>query len=117
MKKLQHIFYQIPEYYLVIVVLLAGYKPPFYVAPIAIVGAALVLLQIIFSNHISGLILAGLLVVGSLFLLFAAISEFLEFPVANAEAYRLLLVGGALFIINIAMAAAMLKKYYFGLNI
>jgi hypothetical protein len=116
MKKLQHLFYKLPEFYLIIFILLAGYKPLFYIAPFAIIGVALVLLQCITRDRISGLIHTGLLIVGSLLFLFAVISEFRDFPVLNAEAYRLLVVGSTVFLVNLIMAFMMFKKYFFGLK-
>jgi len=62
------------------------------------------------------LFITGLLIVGSLFFLFAVISEFRDFPVINVEAYRLLVVGLTVFLVNLVMAFIMLKKYFFGLK-
>lgn len=113
MKKLKSLLFKFPEYYLVLLVLLSGFKPPFYFAPLAIGLAILVVVQIYFKNNILGIGMAVLFSLANIFLLFAVISEFNEFQLLNAVAIQLLAGGTLLFIINGLAAGIMIYKYGF----
>lgn len=111
MKKFKQLLIQFPEYYLIVLVILATYKPPFFINPIVIVFVAILVLQIVYKNKISGLIIAGLFIAVNLFMLLALISEFSEFPIVNVEALQLLFVGLSLIILNLGSSAIMIFKY------
>ena len=93
MKKLKRILLSFPEYYLVVLVLLSGYTPPFYINPIFIGIALILILQIIFKSKTVGIVIAALFMAGNLFMMLALISEFQEFPSFTANAAQLLFVG------------------------
>jgi hypothetical protein len=113
MKKLKSLLFKLPEYYLVLLVLLSGFKPPFYFAPFAIALVILVVIQIYFKNNILGFAMALLFSLANIFLLFAVISEFNEFVALNAGAIQLLVGGMMLLIINSLAAGIMIYKYGF----
>lgn len=101
----------LPEYYLIAAVLLAGYTPPFNFSWPVLLIAALVGAQIIVQNRFTGLLMAIAFVVGSLFFGMAWISELSEFDTLGEEGTQLLVVGGLLFTLNLALSLAMLLKY------
>jgi hypothetical protein len=109
--KMKRLFFKIPEYYLILIVALAGYSPSFNIHPIYIILISIFILQIIFKNRISGLILAGLFFLINLYFLAALLSEFSEFTTFNNDAKQLLFVGLSIFIVNLIMATLMVYKY------
>jgi len=108
MKKL---IYKLPEYYLLILVVLAGYSPPFYINPIFIGIAFVLVLQIIFKNKISGIIIAMLFFLANLYFLGALLSEFNEFEVFNSKAQLLLFVGLFIWLANLLFSLTMVLKH------
>ncbi len=108
MKKL---IYTLPEYYFLILVVLAGYSPPYYVNPIFIGIAFILVLQIIFKNKISGIIIAMLFFLANLYFLGAVLSEFNEFEVFNSKAQKLLLVGLSIWVTNLLFSIIMILTY------
>lgn len=111
MKLSRKILLYLPESYLIVLVLLSGYTPTFSISPISIAIAILIGLQILFKSKIAGLILAGLLISVSLYMIMALISEFNEFPTTNTTSIELLLGGLSLIIINLFVAGIMIYKY------
>ncbi|WP_044403965.1 hypothetical protein [Lacinutrix sp. Hel_I_90] len=105
------IFFKLPEYYLIVLAILAGYSPPFYVNPIFIGIVLLLMLQIIFKNRISGIILGILFFLVNLCFLGALLSELIEFSEFNNSAKQLLFVGLAIGILNLVFSATMLYTY------
>src|SRR5688572_17582397 len=99
------------EYYLILLVLLAAYTPPFSVNPFLLGVMFLITLQIMFKNKIAGLILAILFLISNLYMILALVSEFKEFPIVNAEAIKLLLVGLGIISVNAMIGVLMLVKY------
>ena len=108
---MKHFSQNLPEYYLIAAVLLAGYTPPFTFNWPMLLFAALVGAQIIVQNRLTGLLMAIAFVVGSLFFGMAWISELSEFDKPGEEGTQLLVVGGLLFTLNLALSLAMLLKY------
>lgn len=107
----KQILFKLPEYYLLVLIILSGYSPPFTFNTIALVLAAILILQIIFTNKISGLIIAGVFLLINLYMLGALISEFNEFPEFNKEAKQLLFVGLSLWSLNMVTSIMMIYKY------
>ena len=116
MKKTKQILIAFPEYYLLILTILAGYSFPFYFNPIFLGLAIIPFLQIIIKSKISGLIIAGLFVLINLYMLGALISEFKEFSEFNLEAKQLLVGGLCLWIFNMFISGVMVYKYTRPLN-
>ncbi len=110
-KKAKQFLIKFPEYYLLVLVILSGYTPPFSFNPISIVLAAILILQIIFKNKISGLFIAGIFLLINLYMLAALISEFNEFPEFNMDAKQLLFVGLSLWSLNMFSSIVMIYKY------
>jgi uncharacterized membrane protein len=110
---MKRIFFTLSEYYLVILILLSGYTPPFSFNPISIGVAAIIILQIVIKNKIIGLVLGTLFLVANLFFLGALISEFNEFTAFNYHAKQLLFGGLSIWIINISVSIALIYKNIF----
>lgn len=108
---MKSLFFKLPEYVLVILALLAGFSPPFYINPIFLGIAIVVILQIIFKNRILGLGLGALFFFGNLFFLGALISEFSEFAEFSSGAKQLLLVGLPIWMVNMVLSVTMIYKY------
>lgn len=111
MEKFKKVLFRLPEYYLIAAALLYWFTPPLNVNPIATGLVAVLVLQAIFKNRMTGLIIASLFLAINLFMLLALISEFNEFPSFTADAGALLGVGLLLFLINVGMAILMIYKY------
>lgn len=104
-------FFKLPEYYLIILVILAGYSPPFYINPIFIGIIGILILQIIFKNRILGISLGIIFFLVNLFFLGALLSEFNEFTEFNNTAKQLLFVGLTIWIVNIIASITMVYNY------
>lgn len=111
MKKRIQPLLKFPEYYLLVLVLLAGFTPPFSFNPLSLVIAGIVILQIIYKNKISGLFIAGLFLIINLFMLGALISEFTEFSSFDSSAKQLLVGGLAIWCLNSCAIGIMIYKY------
>jgi hypothetical protein len=111
MKKIKQILMKFPEYYLIVLIILAGYTPPFTFNPMFVGLACIPILQIIFKNKISGLIIAILFLLANLFMLGALISELREFTEFNNSAKQLLVGGLSLWCFNMFAFSVMLYKY------
>ena len=100
-----------PEYYLATLAILAAYTPLFSLNPILLVLAAILILQIVCKNKVTGLLIASIFLLINLYMLAALISEFNEFPVFNADAKQLLFVGLSLWVLNLLAGLIMIYKY------
>lgn len=112
MKPNNPILMKLPEFYVLAVVLLAGYTPPFHFNIIAIVLAALIILQIVSKKRITGILLSSLFILVNLFMLGALISELSEFSQFNSDARQMLWGGLAIWSINMCAAGLLLYKYF-----
>ncbi|NQX92548.1 MAG: hypothetical protein HRT74_10575 [Flavobacteriales bacterium] len=108
---MKSLLFKSPEYYLLVLIFLAGYTYPFTFQPFHAVLGGLILLQIIFRNAYTGLILSALFFVVNFLFLGALISEFSEFSEFNSAAKKLIFTGGAIWIANCAMACLMGLNY------
>jgi len=103
-----------PEYYFIILSILAGYSPPFYINPIFIGIVGLLVLQIFFKNRISGLTFGIIFFLINLYFLGAVISEFSEFNEFNSKAKQLIFVGSGIWTMNLFFVLIMIYKYLNG---
>jgi uncharacterized membrane protein len=103
--------FKVPEYYLLILLLLAGYTSPFSFNPIFGIGAVILLLQIVFRNRIAGLVIGSLFFLGNLYFLGALLSEFAEFSSMTGSAASLLLMGLLIWTTNLLASVGMLYNY------
>ena len=101
-----------PEYYLVILVLVAAYKQPAIITVVLLALTGTLVLQIIYQNRILGWILATSLILINLYFLGALLSEFREFAVINERAVNLLLVGIPVVVLNFLAGGVMIYKYW-----
>lgn len=104
--------YKLPEYYLILLALLAGYSPPYYVNPIFIGIVILLIFQIIFKNKVLGKILGVLFFLVNLYFLGALLSELNEFTVFNNSAKKLLVVGLTIWCVNCMFSIIMIYNYF-----
>ena len=111
MRNFKRILLRFPEYYLIVLTFLAGYKPPFFINPIAIGLIVILILQIIYKNKITGIVIAGFFTVINVYMLLALISEFSEFATLNADALQLLVGGLLLIVLNLFVSAVMIFNY------
>lgn len=100
-----------PEYYLVVLILLVAYSPPFYINPFFIPIILLIAAQVYFENRFTGMFLGTLFFLVNIYFLIALFSEFREFEIVNYDAQRLLFIGLSIFILNLAASTVMLYKY------
>ncbi|WP_298239532.1 hypothetical protein [uncultured Algibacter sp.] len=103
-----------PEYYFIILAILAGYSPPFYINPIFIGIVGILVLQIFFKNRISGLTFGIIFFLINLYFLGAVISEFSEFNEFNSKAKQLIFVGSGIWTLNLFFVLIMIYKYLNG---
>jgi len=108
---MKSLFFKLPEYYFIVLAILAGYSPPFYINPIFIGFIVILILQIIFKNRILGLTLGILFFLINLYFLGALLSEFNEFTEFNSSAQQLLFVGLTIWIVNCMVSITMIYKY------
>jgi hypothetical protein len=111
MEKFRPFLYRLPEYYFIILVLAAGYQPPFSIHPVSVLIALLLLIQIRWKKIALGIVLGSLFFLVNIFFFGAILSEFKEFSTFDGSAVQLL-GGGSLFIaLNFLFSIWMLKKY------
>jgi hypothetical protein len=103
-----------PEYLLILLLLLAAYSPPFFFNPVFLVLAALVVLQLIIKNRVTGILIGIAFLLGNLLFLGALFSELSEFSSFNSDTLQLCIGGLMLWIICTAVSLAMIYKYSAG---
>ena len=111
MKQIKQLLIGFPEYYLLILTIMAGYKFPFTFEPIVLGFTIIPLFQIITKHKISGLIIAFLFLLLNFYLLGALLSELHEFSAFNSKAKQLLIGGLTFWFLNIFISSLMIYKY------
>ncbi len=111
MSRFKQILLQLPEYYLVLVTLFAGYKPPFEFNSLFVLLAIILVVQIVLKHRISGFVLAVFFGVINLFMLGALISELFEFQTFDTNAAQLLFGGVIIWGLNMLFCGIMIYKY------
>ncbi|MFZ6052048.1 hypothetical protein [Halocola ammonii] len=111
MKNFKSFLLEIPEFLLIGAVIFYWMSTAVVFNFIAIVLLLILALQIIFKFRILGLIIPGVLILASLYMLMAMASELREFPEFNADAQNLLFVGLSYFLGTIAVSGLMIYKY------
>jgi hypothetical protein len=111
MKKPAKLLTYLPESYIIFVILFYGFTPPFSIRPLALILAAIVALQLIFRNVITGIMLANLFALINLYMILALLSEFSEFPSFNLAAAKLLVVGSLIILANLFIVGLMYFNY------
>lgn len=111
MSKLKQISLLLPEYLLIAAVLFYWMSTAVILNPVAIILLTGLLLQIIFKNRITGIIIPSILLLLSAYLLLALFSEFKEFPSFNAEAQVFLFIGLGFLLGTITLSSIMLYRY------
>ncbi len=111
MNTLKKLFLILPEYVLVASALYYWYATLNMYNPIAIGLITILVLQIIFKNKISGIILSCIIMILSLFMVFAVLSEFYEFPTFSDKSKQFLIIGLLYFLSTLFVSLIMLFKY------
>lgn len=111
MERLKKISLNLPEYLLIAAVIFYWTSSGMVINPIAIGLIIVLILQIIFKNRIVGVLIPSLLIMTSLYMLMALMSEFNEFPTFNSDAKKLLFVGLSYFISTMTVSGIMIYKY------
>lgn len=111
MKNFRHILTWTPEVYFILSTIYYWVLTGTTINPVAIAFLALLILQITIRNKISGIIIATIFILLNIYMFFALLSEFYEFPIINTDAKRLLIVGSIYLGLNLVLAVLMLIKY------
>jgi hypothetical protein len=101
----------IPELYLILAVLYYWSLTASLLNPIAISLLLVLGYQIITRNRVLGIIIATLLILASVYLILALLSELSEFSEFNDDAKELAIFGFLYLGLNIAFGAVMLYRY------
>lgn len=102
----------LPECYLLLMLLLASYSPPFQFNYLFLILAVFPLVQILIRNRYLGLSLGFILFLTNLFFLGAVLSEFHEFPEFSLSAVKLIAAGTLIWFANLFASLMMIYKSY-----
>jgi len=94
-----------------IIIILAGYTPPFNFNFLSIAVAAVLVFQIIFKHKRFGLIVGGVFLLLNLFFLGALCSAFIELQTQNFSGTQLLIGGLLLWSLSTFLSGTMIYKY------
>lgn len=108
---MKKILFQLPEYYFIILIVAAGYEPPFSIPFFYIVLIIVLALQIYFANKVSGLLISGLLFFFNLLYLGALVSEISDFQEFNSDAQQMAVIGMLLWFLNLTASILMMYRY------
>lgn len=111
MNKFKEILFKSPEYLLIAVAVFYWGSAGAIVNPVAIGLVLILIFQLIFKNRILGLIIPGLLIIISLYVTMALLSELSDFASFNAQAGKLLSVGALFIAVVVSGCALMIHKY------
>ena len=101
----------LPEYLLIAAVLFYWVSTAFLLNPVAIGLLAVLVLQLFLKSRVIGIVIPGLLILASFYMLLAMMSELSEFPAFNADARKLLVVGLSFFLSTMVISGWMIYKY------
>jgi len=99
------------EYLLIIAVLFYWHGTSNLLNPIAIGLLAVLIFQIILKNNVIGVLIPCVLMLLSMYMILALLSEVNEFESFNSDAQKLLFIGLAYFLGTIAVSFLMIWKY------
>lgn len=99
------------EYLLIIAVLFYWHGTSNLLNPIAIGLLAVLIFQIIFKNKVVGVLIPCVLMLLSMYMILALVSEVNEFESFNRDAQSLLFIGLAYFLGTIIISFLMIWKY------
>ncbi len=99
------------EYLLIIAVLFYWHGTSNLLNPIAIGLLVVLIFQIILKNNVIGVLIPCVLILLSMYMILALLSEVNEFESFNSDAQRLLYIGLAYFLGTIMVSFLMIWKY------
>ena len=108
---MKNILLKIPEYYFVGLLIITGLFPSIFVNFFFIGLIGILILQIIFKNRITGILLGALIFLINLYFLGALLSEFHEFMEFNKSAKKLLFMGLSIWSVNLVASMTMIYRY------
>jgi hypothetical protein len=111
MTKAGQILLKLPEYLLIAGVIFYWISVGVLFNPIAIALTVVLIIQIIYPIRILGQVISSLMILVSIYMLMALMSEFNEFPTFNADAKKLLFTGLLLLLPTLIFSGIMLYKY------
>lgn len=100
----------LPELFFLVIGLVALFTPPFHFNVLALAFVAVFVQQLISRNKAVGIIIGGLAILVSIYMLLALLSEFSEFKSFTSGAKQMLFVGLPLVLLSLAMAGWMFFK-------
>lgn len=103
--------WNIPEYLLLLAVLLYWLPTSNPFNWVAITLVAVLIIQIIYKNKVLGIIISSLLILICCYMYLALFSELREFPTFDADAKELLFFGLFIFTATLVVAGFMFFKY------
>ena len=110
MKKFLNLW-NIPEFLLLLAVLFYWLPTSNPLNWVAITLVVVLILQIIYNNKVSGIIISSLLILICCYMFLALFSELREFPTFDADAKELLFVGLLYFTTTLIVSGVMFFKY------
>lgn len=111
MKNLKQLLISNPEYILIALVIFFWTLTTSTINLVAIGLISILILQIIFKNRITGLIIGCIFVFINLYLILAIGSELFEFPTFNSGAKRLLIYGFSIMGVTSIATGLMIYKH------
>lgn len=111
LKNMKSRLWNIPEYLLLLAVLLYWLPTSNPFNWVAITLIAVLVLQIIYKNKILGIIISSVLILICCYMYLALFSELREFPTFNTDAKQLLFIGLSVFTTTLVVAGFMFFKY------
>lgn len=111
MKNAKRFMPWIPEMYLIVSVSYYWMLTATFLNPIAAILLAVLALQVVRKNAVSGMVISMLFLLINLYMVLALLSELNQFPTFNDRAKEMLLFGSTYLGLNIILAIAMLIKW------
>lgn len=111
MQKLKYLLSRYPECFLLAVVVLSTYTPPFTINSLGILLIVVFAFQLFFKPRVTGIIIGILFFLFNVYLVFALLDEVADFATFGSKAFQLVLVGSAVITLNLTFSLLMLRKY------
>jgi hypothetical protein len=111
MKNFKKNFTLLPEFYILIVVLLTDYTFPFNFNLISVGLSLIVFLQITVRNRMAGMYIATLFFLANLYMPFALMWEFKNFIIVRKESIQFFINGFYVVLFNLLFSVLMIIKF------
>ena len=111
MQRITFYLRQYPECYLLLVMLLVCYTPPFSINALGVAVALIIGLQLLVRSRTSGIFIASAFLLFNLYLILALVDEVAEFSTANSASIQLAAGGACVIGLNLIFSVLMMRKY------